>query len=776
MARHPPVLDAEMRVTRATWVTVGVALLIVTFSLAQTMYRVTRPTDGWRLDTLHGLRKWPVFDVNLLGDASPLRHGDVLEAVANQPLPGIGAVVLLRPRPLATWREGQIVRYTVRRQGHDVTVGVLLRRWPPALVLGWIRAAPLDPTGLPLDLLGLIAFGALFRARPGSRPAQLLVVFAAVSVAADLSALVPNGVDVLFYRGAYWPQMVVFTHIPWTLVILPLLAHLFLIFPVRHWPMRRCPRLTLAAIYGLTPLVVLLWTVSSAWSLPVAGLLSTVAFPLLILTPLLVALVSVGHALVTTHDPTQRAQIRWVAWGGLVAVAGGPGLWVAVAFGGLALRDPWLNGLVTMFFLALPVSLAVAILRYHLFAIDVILQRTLVYGALTLSIVTVYVLVVGALGALAQTRGSLLISLLAAGLVAALFQPLRERLQRGVNRLLYGERDDPYAVISRLARRLDAVLTPEAVLPAVVETVATALKLPYTAIALPGPEAQPLAAVYGTPTAAPLRLPLAYQGEPMGQLLVGQRTPHEAFSARDRRLLDDLARQAGVAAHAVRLSADVQRARVRLVTLRAEERRRLRRDLHDGLGPALAAVTLQAEIARDLLRSDPDQADALLVRLTQQAQDAIADIRRLVYDLRPPALDDLGLVGAVRAQGAHLTQHGVRLVITAPEDLPSLPAAVEVAAYRIIQEALANVARHAQARACAVRLSLSDTLTLEVLDDGQGLPTERRSGVGLHSMHERAAELGGACTVATCADGGVRVCAVLPIARVDASPTRGEEP
>jgi len=165
-----------------------------------------------------------------------------------------------------------------------------------------------------------------------------------------------------------------------------------------------------------------------------------------------------------------------------------------------------------------------------------------------------------------------------------LVQPLRQRLQRGVNRLLYGERDEPYAVLSRLGRRLEGTLAPDAVLPAIVETVAGALKLPYAAIALREGECLAVVAAFGQPVGDPLRLPLVYRHEAVGELLLAPRAPGEPFSPADRRLLDDLARQAGVAAHAVRLTADLQRSRERLVTLREEERRRLRRDPHDGLG------------------------------------------------------------------------------------------------------------------------------------------------------------------------------------------------
>ena len=194
----------------------------------------------------------------------------------------------------------------------------------------------------------------------------------------------------------------------------------------------------------------------------------------------------------------------------------------------------------------------------------------------------------------------------------------------------------------------------------------------------------------------------------------------------------------------MRLTADLQRWRERLVNAReGEERRRLRRDLHDGLGPQLATLTLRLDAARNLLGTEPKAADALLAGLKTQVQAAISDIRRLVYDLRPPALDELGLIPAIREQAANYGQNGLKISVEAPERLPVLPAAVEVAAYRIAQEAMTNIVRHAKAQACHVRLSVNHQLELEITDDGIGLPEERRAGVGLPSMRERVAELGG---------------------------------
>ncbi|TFV80195.1 histidine kinase [Blastococcus sp. CT_GayMR20] len=419
------------------------------------------------------------------------------------------------------------------------------------------------------------------------------------------------------------------------------------------------------------------------------------------------------------------------------------------------------GGLLFWVLLGTPVAVAVAVLRYRLDGIDVVIDRTLVYGTLTVLVVGIYVLVVGYLGVALRREDDLLVSLVATGIVAVLFAPLRDRLQRAVSRLLYGQRAEPYAALSRLGERLESTLAPDAVLPAIVSTVREALRLPYAAIRI-----EDRIPVYtGDPPARTLDLPLLYQNRPVGELVLGLRPGEEGFAPADRRLLADLARQAGVAVSTVRLTADLQRSRERLVAAREEERRRLRRDLHDGLGAQLAGLTVQTGVLRGLMTRDPEAADALVAELRAELKAAIADIRRLVHGLRPPALDELGLVGALEQLAERIGSEdgGVTVSVEVPDDLPDLPAAVEVAAYRIVSEALTNVVRHAGARAAAVRLTAgTDSLTVEVTDDGAGLPAAPTAGVGLSSMRERAAEMGGSCSVEPGPDGGTRVLARLP--------------
>ena len=306
------------------------------------------------------------------------------------------------------------------------------------------------------------------------------------------------------------------------------------------------------------------------------------------------------------------------------------------------------------------------------------------------------------------------------------------------------------------------------------DTVARALKLPYVALALIVDGTSRVVAETGAAGLEPEAFELAYQGEALGELRVAPRGPRETFSARERRLLDAIARQASVAAFAVRLNGELQRSRERLVNALEDERRRLRRDLHDGLGPTLAAVSMQLDAARHLLGSAPAEAAEMLGSLKGEVQDVLNEIRRLVYALRPPALDELGLVSALREHVDRLAGGTLTLTFEAPSALPTLPAAVEVAVFRIAQEAVANVVRHADARSLRLSLTVGTDVVLRVEDDGVGIGAGRRRGVGLSSMAERAEELGGRLVVERAGASGTRVEATLPLVGVaDGSATSG---
>ncbi len=756
-----------LRHNRTALVVLIVAILFLTLGVAFVVLRFVTPYDGARLQPgADGVWQSNGVVISPLDEqTNGLRKDDLVVAIDGRSLESFAQALFGWSAPRPQWSIGQKVIYTVVREGRTVNVAVIPTNYP------WAAVFAEEWGAIVFALVNLLVAGFVFFKRPDEAAARVLFLGAAGMASATTWSF---GLQVSDIVGAAGWWLYVATTSGGYLMVWPAMLHLALIFPqprpiVLRW------RWLIPVIY-LVPytvqfamMIVTRITVPSAlqWLATLGGVVG----PIQLVYVTLAIIVGVRNYR-SSRDPISRRQVRWVLFA--AGVAGITG----IVFGvipelvvGQALLS-W--SVLALFGLLVPLALAFAILRYRLFDIDILINRTLVYGTLTVSTMALYVFIVGYVGNLFQASDRSAIAFLTTGLVAVLFQPMRERLQRWVNRLMYGERDDPYAVLSRLGQRLEATIAPEAVLPTIVETVAQTLKLPYVAIALKQGDELKTVAASGLAIGEPLVLPLVYQSEIIGQLILSPRARGEDFSPADRHLLDNIAREAGVAAHAVRLTTDLQRSRERLVTAREEERRRLRRDLHDGLGPALASLNLKIDAARNLISLDPVTANALLADLKTQTQAAIADIRRLVYELRPPALDELGLVSAIREQGAQYdgNARGLRVsVVASPQDLPPLPAAVEVAAYRIALEALTNVVRHAHARRCEIRVAWNDVggrkgsplLQLEIVDDGVGLSPRHRTGVGLSSMCERAAELGGTCVIEAAVGGGTRVFARLPL-------------
>jgi two-component system NarL family sensor kinase len=328
-----------------------------------------------------------------------------------------------------------------------------------------------------------------------------------------------------------------------------------------------------------------------------------------------------------------------------------------------------------------------------------------------------------------------------------------------------------YRVVSALALRMEYTQAPDELLSAVAELIGVELRLPYVLIEIEHSAWGEASAEYGAVIGELSALPLTYQGLPAGRLVVSGRRAGRAVGRRDRRVLADVARHAGAALHTARLLGDLRQSLDRVLYAREEERRRLRHELHDSLGPILAGISLGLHAARRVMRRDPSQAEQLIDHLEQELQSAIGEVRRLFEVLRPPALDQLGLVPAIREQiellggRMHAGAGGdlaVRFGLESTE-LGSLPALVEVAAYRIVCEALTNVVRHSRARTCTVTLRRESGLRVEISDDGVGVGGGPGRGLGLGSMRERAAELGGSFVIDSPARGGTRIVAVLPI-------------
>ncbi len=481
------------------------------------------------------------------------------------------------------------------------------------------------------------------------------------------------------------------------------------------------------------------------------------------LAPLWLLLVYGFHIIIQAYryrkyyTTVQRQQTKWLVFSAAIAL-------VSVITFSLFVNNEYgaiLEGVLTTigFYLPIAAGVSIAILRYRLWDIDVIINRTLVFGALTGILIAVYALVVTSISQIVRLEGNFVVSLLGAGVVAVLFQPLRQRLQNAINRLMFGRRDEPLAVMTELGASLEKTLSPDAALLHLVETTAKTLRLPYVAVERAGATER---VAVGSLRGEPVSFPLVYQAQIIGTLFAAARSPGETLNAADRLVLEGVARQASAVVHAACLAHDLQMSRQEILTTREEERRRLRRDLHDGLGPALATLTLQAEAAREWLPTNPDKSAALLGEIIAGSQSTLAEIRRIVYALRPPALDDLGLLSAVHEQARQLSNSDLNIVVETPESLPILPAAVEVATYRIIQEALTNVTRHARARTCKVSLSINGHLDIIIEDDGIGIPTPHHAGVGLKSIYERVDELGGLCQVESHVGMGTRIKVSLP--------------
>ncbi|MFY9931686.1 MAG: sensor histidine kinase [Streptosporangiaceae bacterium] len=457
-------------------------------------------------------------------------------------------------------------------------------------------------------------------------------------------------------------------------------------------------------------------------------------------------------------DGVRRQQLKWY-----LAVLPFSAAAVGVT---LTIQGPTAQGIGLLAGVLLPVAIGVAVLRYRLYEIDVLLNRATLYFLLSVGVAAVYLgVVLVAQAVLGVHEHSLAVQVVATVVAAAALFPLRDRVQRRVDRLFYGDRGAPYEALARLGRRVEEAADTETALQSVVRTIADSLRLPYAALELRLGDGWSPAAAYGSLHTGVVEFALTSQRETVGRLLVGTRRPGEPLNPDDERLLADLARQAGPATHAVALRRALDASRAGLVTAREEERRRLRRDLHDGLGPTLAGLTLGLDTARTRSADQPHLQD-LLDRLKKETQRAVTDVRRIVYGLRPPTLDQFGLAGSLREEVGRLRSAAPALTVTldAPDDgLDDLPAAVEVACYRIVTEALTNVVRHAQASRCSVRLELNTGLDVDVRDDGVGLPEGWRAGVGIASMRERVTELGGELIIAALVPHGTAITARLPL-------------
>ncbi|MDQ4052122.1 MAG: sensor histidine kinase, partial [Actinomycetota bacterium] len=390
-----------------------------------------------------------------------------------------------------------------------------------------------------------------------------------------------------------------------------------------------------------------------------------------------------------------------------------------------------------------PGAITLSVLQYHLYDVEIVVRRSLVFVGLTVLVIGGYVSVVQASANMLDRDPGTLESILATGAVALVFAPARSAMQRGVGRWVYGDRATPDRALADIGGMLTATTGAGPALQSSTARLRDALRLPWVEVR--SPEGV-LASAGSRPRWAADGLvesfPLVHLGTPQGDLLLVPRSPREPLDTRDRALLAQLGALIAAVLASHRLVSDLQRSRENVVLAREEERRRVRRDLHDGIGPLLSALGTHADVAALRLERDPETVAELLGRIRQIADDAVAGLRRVVDDLQPVGLDELGLPDALHELATTLSSGDRRVQITGTTGT-SLPAAVEVAVYRIVAESVSNSLRHGHARLVTVELAREESrLDLEVRDDGTGVSETATAGVGLASMRDRADELG----------------------------------
>jgi signal transduction histidine kinase len=488
----------------------------------------------------------------------------------------------------------------------------------------------------------------------------------------------------------------------------------------------------------------------------------------------------------------EREQVRWIAYVVLMTAAANAvtaSLFVVAP----SFQSAWnvLIGLVNVvgFGVGLPVAAAIAIFKYRLYDIDLIISRTLVYGSLAAFITAVYVAIAVGVGSLVGSGGqpNLGLSILATAIVAVGFQPVRERVQRLANRLVYGTRASPYEVLSEFSERVAESPAADDVLPRMARVLAEGTGADHAQVWLRVEGVLRPAATWPEriePDGAPGRrlsvvgqlLPaipesdravaVRHQGELLGALSVRKRRG-ESLTPIEEKLLDDLANQAGLVLKNVGLTAELlqrldelRASRQRLVAAQDEARRRLERNLHDGAQQHMVALKVKLGLAGALARKDPARARELVGQLAADADEALQTLRDLARGIYPPLLADSGLAAALEAQARRATLP----VVAEADGVGRHPREVEAAVYFCVLEALQNVQKYAAAGRATIRLSNRDgRLAFEVEDDGRGFdPATVRRGSGLNNIADRLDALGGGLQIESAPGRGTRLRGTVP--------------
>jgi two-component system NarL family sensor kinase len=460
-----------------------------------------------------------------------------------------------------------------------------------------------------------------------------------------------------------------------------------------------------------------------------------------VVTPLII-FASVASLIVRfiLGSETVRQQVMWLLVAVILVMLINVPIWFAIPTGR--------NVLLLLSFPLIPAAVTIAVLQHGLYDVRIVLSRVLVYAILTAGVIAVYVALVAVLSRVLSGAGAPVVTAL---VIAFAFNPARVRLQRLVDRAVYGARRDPVAAVSAVGQRLA-----DDDLGGVADALRESLRLSYVAM-----ERKDGSIVESGERMATLQTwPLTYDAEPVGRLIAGPRHGEHRLSRADQKIVDLLAAPLAIVLHAQALTEDLKVSRERVIDAAEEERARLRRELHDSLGPLLTGAAFKADGIALAAQTRPERAESLAIELADQLRQSVEGVRQLAYGLRPAALDELGLVGALREEGRRFSP--VKVIIDAPESLPRLPSSVEVAAYRIAAEALTNVVRHSDAKLASIQLITNDgTLEMIISDNGTSA-APWPPGLGLASIKSRASEIGGACEAGPTAEGG-RVVATLPM-------------
>jgi signal transduction histidine kinase len=472
----------------------------------------------------------------------------------------------------------------------------------------------------------------------------------------------------------------------------------------------------------------------------------------------------------------ERQQLKWFAYAAGVSVAA-----VSLKIPAAGLSSTLSNVMFAAAFslgfaFLVPAAAALAILRYGLYEVDVVINKTLVYFSLAAVITAIYGGIVVGIGAIIGSKGNVGLSVLATAIVAVAFQPIRDRSRRFANRLVYGTRATPYEVLSEFADRMAGTSSIEDVLPRTARILAEAtgavradvwlrvgaeLHVAGSWPSAPEVERIPfhdseLPEVPGASRVAPVR----HQGEVLGTLSI-QKPPGDPITPAEDKLLADVASQAGLVLRNVGLIEDLRASRQRLVAAQDQERRRLERNIHDGAQQQLVALAVKTRLADSLVGRDETKAHEVLAQVQREAQEALENLRELARGIYPPLLADQGLAVALQAQARRAP-----LPVTVEADgIARYGEDAEAAVYFSVLEGLQNVAKYAGASHAVVRLAHADrALTFEVADDGRGFDSSRTAyGTGLQGIADRLAALGGTVEVRSAPGAGTILLGTVPV-------------